>query len=92
MRNRTVVENFIEENKCLFGHFEYVKGLYIRQNMEELIVLECTRHNGKCKTFVISFQCGNMVEISTEFNTFNNYLNLVAESDHAEYVTRFQPT
>ena len=79
----SVIQNFLEE------HFD-VKNqnlercLYTRCGTEETFVFELPEWNGKRKTFVFVYDCGNFVECRTEYGTFSKYMFIAPWCDFME--------
>ena len=86
MKN-TVICKFMSEHRSLFEGFIISRGLYLRENCTEFIILECEEWKNQRKTFVFEFGCGCLASCKTEFNTMEKYLIDIPKSDFAEYVT-----
>ena len=84
---KSVIKVFIKEHSSLFCNDMVARGLYLRMDCAEVIVLEYREFKNQRRTFVFEFGCGYLESCKTEINTMEKYLMDISKSDHAEYIT-----
>ena len=83
--SKSVVKSFIEEHSNMFYGCTIVRGLYLRDDCNEIFVMECEEWKSQRKTFVFEFCCGYFESCKTEINVMEKYLMDISKVDHAEY-------